>query len=84
MLVGLVAPPIYFLTTLGLFDGKDNQSSYYGGMTSYKVNSSNRGVYVKKFTKLQKIISFVIGLVWVLIVLAMIGVGLGVGLTRGR
>ncbi|CAD1810053.1 putative integral membrane protein [Candida parapsilosis] len=84
MLVGLVAPPIYFLTTLGLFDGKDNQSSYYGGMTSYKVNSSNRGVYVKKFTKSQKIISFVIGLVWVLIVLAMIGVGLGVGLTRGR
>lgn len=84
MVVGLVAPPIYFLTTIGLFDGKDCQHSYYSGMTSYKVNQSNQGIYVKKFTKLQKVVSFVIGLVWLLIVLAMIGVGLGVGLTRGR
>ncbi|KAI5954768.1 hypothetical protein KGF57_003791 [Candida theae] len=83
MLVGLVAPPIYFLTTVGVFDGKDGHGSYYGGMTGYEVNHSNRGVYVKRFTKSQKIVSFVLGLAWVLIVLAMIGVGLGVGLTRG-
>ncbi|KAI5969119.1 hypothetical protein CANMA_001786 [Candida margitis] len=84
MLVGLVAPPIYFLTTIGLFDGKDRHHSYYGGMTGYKVNDSNQGIYVKKFSKSQKIASFIIGLIWILIVLAMIGVGLGVGLTRGK
>ncbi|KAG5421898.1 hypothetical protein I9W82_000991 [Candida metapsilosis] len=84
MVVGLVAPPIYFLITAGLFDGRDGPGSYYGAMTGYKVNHSNQGVYVKRFTKSQKITSFVIGLVWVLIVLAMIGVGLGVGLTKGR
>ena len=87
MCVALVVPPVFFLISLGVFDGNNGLQSYYGGMRYYnseKGGASSNIVVVKKFSFTQKMLSFVIGLAWILIVLAMIGVGLGVGLTRNR
>lgn len=70
MVVGLVAPPIFFLLSFGAFD-----SNAYNRQTYY-VGTEKTGVK-KKYTHFQKLASLFIGLFWVLVVLAMIGVGLG-------
>ncbi|KAI5953414.1 hypothetical protein KGF54_002786 [Candida jiufengensis] len=88
MIIGLILPPIYLLVGIGMFDdhtsNNNNSLSYYGGglrfYKNYKQNQSQ--VTIKKFTKWQKILSLVLGIFWILVVLAMIGVGLGIGLTR--
>ncbi|KAI3407042.2 hypothetical protein KGF56_000130 [Candida oxycetoniae] len=79
--LALVIPPIFILITVGVFDG-NSKVGYYGGMTSYKEKRPNDLVVLKKFTKAQKVLSLIVGIIWITIVLAMIGVGLGVGLTK--
>lgn len=69
MILGILIPPLFFLVPAGVLDG-----SFTGLRYADKK--------YRKFNKKQKIISFVLGLIWILIVLGMIGVGLGVGLTR--
>lgn len=62
MIVGLVAPPVYYLVTLGVMD---RRRSRHGPQP--------------RFLRGQKLVSLVIGIVWILVVLAMIGVGFGIG-----
>lgn len=90
MVTGLVVVPAFFMLALGLFD--------YGGHLRYllqvpplrKVVEQKRKLvnmrYFRRYSKAQKILSFAIGVAWVCVVLAMIGVGFGVGikLTRSR
>ncbi|KAI5960376.1 uncharacterized protein KGF55_004668 [Candida pseudojiufengensis] len=82
MILGLIIPPIYFLIPIGLFDDNlSKNNSYYGGGLRFYNKSKDR-VIIKRFTKWQKITSFIFGILWVSVILAMIGVGLGIGLTR--
>ncbi|CQB89212.1 Uncharacterised protein [Chlamydia trachomatis] len=69
MLLGLIVPPLYFVIPIGLMD-RDYLGLRYANKPS------------KKFTTTQKIISLILGILWLLIVLAMIGVGIGLGVTR--
>ena len=62
MIVGLVAPPVYYLVTLGVMD---RRRSRHGPQP--------------RFLRGQKLVSLVIGIVWILVVLAMMGVGFGIG-----
>ncbi|KAK6198731.1 uncharacterized protein RJT21DRAFT_596 [Scheffersomyces amazonensis] len=89
MVIGLLAPPIYFLLAIGVFDADNNYQQYYSGMHYYNnhaVHSESKSSSTisnpNKFSKTQKTISLVVGVSWTIIILAMIGVGLGVGLTR--
>lgn len=79
MIIGLVVPPIYILLAVGLFDNNNTSNSQYNLHLTYLVVNPNQN---KRFSKTQKLVSFFIGLLWLCIILAMIGVGLGVGLTR--
>lgn len=72
LLIGLIVPPIFFLLTLGVFDTSNR--SNHSGLSYYK------GDLGKKFSKTQKIISLIIGLLWFSVVIAMIGVGIGLGI----
>lgn len=72
ILIGLIVPPIFFLLTLGVFD--TSNPSNHSGLSYYK------GDLGKKFSKTQKIISLIIGLLWFSVVIAMIGVGIGLGI----
>lgn len=76
MILGLIIPPVYFLLSLGIFDKLSNEKNYYTGIyykQQYLINHSR----VVKFSPFQKTISFLIGLFWFAIILAMIGVGFG-------
>lgn len=79
MIIGLAVPPIYILLAAGFFDNNNTSNRQYNLQLTYLVVNPNQK---KRFSKTQKLISFIIGLLWLCIVLAMIGVGLGVGLTR--
>lgn len=79
MIIGLVVPPIYILLAVGFFDNNNTSNSQYNLHLTYLVVNPNQN---KRFSKTQKLVSFFIGLLWLCIILAMIGVGLGVGLTR--
>lgn len=78
MIIGLVVPPIYILLAVGFFDNNNTNRQYNLHLTYLVVNPNQN----KRFSKTQKLVSFFIGLLWLCIILAMIGVGLGVGLTR--
>ena len=69
MILGLIVPPLYFIIPIGLLDG-----DYLGLRYANKPS--------RKFSTKQKIISLILGILWLLIVLAMIGVGIGLGVTR--
>ncbi|KAL6453478.1 hypothetical protein SBY92_005049 [Candida maltosa Xu316] len=69
MVLGLIIPPLYFLIPIGVLDG---------GYTGLRYANKQ----YRRFNKKQKIISFIFGILWLLIVLAMIGVGIGLGVTR--
>ncbi|RCK56622.1 hypothetical protein Cantr_05441 [Candida viswanathii] len=69
MIIGILVPPVFFLVPIGVLDG-----SFTGLRYADKK--------YRQFNKKQKIWSFVLGIFWVLVVLAMIGVGLGVGITK--
>lgn len=66
MAVGLVVPPVYFLLTLGVMDGRRNRKGAQ-----------------PKFLRGQKGFSFAMGLLWMAAILAMVGVGFGVGIRKG-
>lgn len=84
MVMGLVAVPIFFLVALGFFD--------YGGYIEhnpYSIYPDDKSVgvklrYFRKYSRAQKIVSLVLGIVWILVVLAMVAVGFGVGLSSIR
>lgn len=77
MLIGLVIPPIYILLAVGFFDNNTYYHQYL--QLAYLVVNPNQN---KRFSKTQKLVSFIIGLTWLCIVLAMLGVGLGIGISR--
>lgn len=80
MVLGLLVPPVYFLIALGVFDlTKGSNQQYYSGLRYY-VRQQDGRILVKRYTRTQKIISFVLGVVWFSIVVSMIGVGIGLGL----
>ena len=68
MLLGLIVPPLYFVIPIGLMD-RDYLGLRYANKPS-KIHNNT------------KIISLILGILWLLIVLAMIGVGIGLGVTR--
>lgn len=81
MIMGLVAVPIYFMVAFGFFD--------YGGNHDYTLKrtldekDTNVGVrYFRRYTRTQKVLSGVIGILWMMVVVAMIGVGIGLGIRR--
>lgn len=77
MVCGLVAPPIFFLLSMGSFDSRSHPSSCY---TGYYYTGEQAIVTRRKFSRTQKTTSFVIGILCCMIVLAMIGVGFGIGI----
>ena len=79
MVAGLVAPPVYFLLAMGSFDDHFRPTPYYTGY----ISESEKPV-PRRYTKAQKLASVLLGLLWCIIVFAMIGVGVGLGLTRER
>lgn len=80
MVVGLVVPPVYFLIAAGAFNSYS--ISNHGQFYSEKALVNQR--QVRKYTTTQRLFSLLFGLFWVAVVLAMIGVGLGLGITRER
>lgn len=76
MALGLVAVPIYFLLPLGAFDHGGFLRSRHPVGKGAEVNWR----YHRRYSRAQKMASLVIGLLWLAIVLAMIGVGFGLGL----
>lgn len=86
MAMGLLAVPVFFLLAFGFFD--------YGGHLNYlsqvpplrKVVEQKRLLvnyrYFRRYSHVQKVISFVLGLLWIGVVLAMIGVGFGIGVAK--
>ncbi|QBM90270.1 hypothetical protein METSCH_E05150 [Metschnikowia aff. pulcherrima] len=82
MIAGLVAIPVFFLLPLGVFDngGFSRDSDYQMGLDEKATLANWR--YQRRYTWVQKLLSLLIGLAWVLVVIAMIAVGFGVGLTR--
>lgn len=81
MIMGLVAVPVYFMVAFGFFD--------YGGNYDYALkrtlNEKDANVevrYFRRYTRTQKVLSGVIGILWLLVVLVMIGVGIGLAIRR--
>lgn len=82
MVMGLVAVPVLFMISFGFFD--------YGGHHDYSltrsIDNEKKGDvqmrYFQRYTPLQKMLSFALGVFWILVVLAMIGVGFGLGISR--
>lgn len=79
MVMGLLAVPVYFLLALGFLD--------FGGYIDHNPlsqlpdeKSEAKLRFFRRYTRTQKMLSVVIGIVWILIVLAMVAVGFGVGL----
>lgn len=83
MVMGVVAVPILFMIAFGFFD--------YGGHFDYslprRLDHEKSGDvllrYFRKYTRLQKILSFALGVFWIVVVLAMIGVSFGYGISTG-
>ncbi|CAN3366370.1 hypothetical protein DICA2_F01156 [Diutina catenulata] len=82
MVMGLVIVPLFYMMPLGLLDNTNTGRQYYSSMYYYGGRYGEKLVN-RRYSKVQKVVSLVLGIVWTVIVLAMIGVGLGVGLTRG-
>lgn len=81
--VGLVLVPIYFLLALGYFDfgGHIRVLSLIPPLTRaverHRTLVDRR--FYQRFTRRQKMLSWTFGIFWICVVLAMIGVGIGVG-----
>lgn len=81
MVIGLVAVPIYFMVTFGFFD----HGGYYEYTLDRTLNEKDTDVqlrYFLRYTRTQKVLSSVIGIIWILMVLAMIGVGFGLSVGK--
>ncbi|CCE83728.1 Piso0_004314 [Millerozyma farinosa CBS 7064] len=74
MLMGLIVPPIYALVTFGFFD---NYRYDYRTPEHLLVNRVNN---YKSFSTTQKMISFGVGLSWLCIAIAMLVVGITIGI----
>lgn len=81
MLLALVIPPLFFLLSLGFCDNFNHHPCHYYGnkpwlqyLSNYLVNNTTR------FSRTQKLFSFVVGVLWIAIVISMIVVGLCVGI----
>lgn len=79
MVAALLIIPLFFMIPLGMLDvlpqATYNLAMFYSGHRGEKP-------VARKYSKSQKVALTVVGMGWIVIVLAMIGVGLGVGLTR--
>lgn len=75
IILGLVVPPVYLLLAIGFFDNADYRKNTLQ-LPYILVNPNQK----KRFSRTQKLVSVVVGLLWVSIVLAMLGVGLGLGI----
>lgn len=83
MMMGLVAVPIYFMITFGFFDyGGHFENSLERTLGATEKELEVQMLYFRRYSRTQKILSFIFGIFWVLVVLAMIGVGFGLGVTR--
>lgn len=80
MFCSLLVPPLFFLVFFGFFDLTHQAANAHYYREFY--NTSLHKNYQKSFTHSQRIISLILGLLWSLIILAMIGIGFGVGLSR--
>lgn len=79
IITGFVVIPVHFLLAFGMLDQKGN----YMEMRKYE-KTPHSLKYHQRYSARQKLVSLLIGVVWVCIVLAMIGVSFGVGLTHIR
>lgn len=78
-LTSLIVIPLFFLLALGMLDKK---GFYYHDFLSVEDKPLANGAFHQRYSTRQKLCSFIIGLVWLCTVLAMIGVGFGLGLSR--
>jgi len=81
MVMGLVAVPIYFMLSFGFFD----YGGYYEFSLDRTLNEKHDDVlvrYFRRYTRSQKVLSCIFGVFWIMVVLAMIGVGFGLAITR--
>lgn len=79
IMTSFVVIPLFFLLALGMLDKK---GFYYHDFLSIEEKPLLNGAYHRRYSSQQKLLSFLIGFIWLLVVLAMIGVGFGVGLSR--
>lgn len=79
MLAALIIIPMFFLLALGMLDKK---GFYYYDFLSMDEKPFHNEAFHLRYSTQQKLLSFIIGLIWLCTVLAMIGVGFGLGLTR--
>lgn len=79
MLSAFIAVPVFFLLALGSFDKK---GFYYNSYYSTENKASCEKRYHQRYSAKQKVASFIIGILWLSIICAMIGVGFGVSLTN--
>ncbi|CUM64548.1 uncharacterized protein PRCAT00002154001 [Priceomyces carsonii] len=82
MLLGLLVPPIYFLVPVGAFDSTNAGRHHHFPLSQLGNQGHLIPVGLKRYSKNQKLLSFALGIIWLTIILAMIGVGIGVGVTR--
>lgn len=73
MVMGLVAVPIYFMLAFGFFDNGGHRKHFSRGSFGPPAN----GRYFACYTYLQKLLSFVLGLVWMALVYAAIAIAFG-------
>jgi len=81
MVCGIIVCPIYFMLTMGVFD-HSNRLGFYGALYYYNQEEKNTQTWINKYSRVQKMISLFLGLLWFSIVVAMIGVGIGIGTRR--
>lgn len=79
MVTALVVVPVFFLLALGMLDKK---GFYYHDFNTPNEKATINLRYHQRYSTRQKLASFVLGIFWVAIILSMIGVGFGLGLTR--
>lgn len=79
MATALVVVPVFFLLALGMLDKK---GFYYHDFDTPNEKATINLSYHQRYSAQQKCVSLVLGVLWVAIILAMIGVGFGLGLTR--
>ena len=81
MILGLILPPIYFLIPTGTFDRLLIPGTSTNSKIHYNPQVRSRRNNIIRFSTVQKLISMLIGLFWIAVVLAMIGVGIGLSQT---
>lgn len=78
MISGLVVVPVYFFLAFGMLDKK---GFYFHNFCSDNKKLIANFKYHQRYSVKQKLLSFIVGVFWLAVILAMIGVGFGLGLT---